>query len=121
MKNTKSPIFSSDIQYYNSALALALLHNAGRKYAKVGGGVWEDLKLRFGLKHGQTVHFYYVGGQRFRIEIPSWNGILYPNLPLYDDDDWYNFWSSASIETEEEEDDGKDHVATDSGERGVNP
>ncbi|KAK7281612.1 hypothetical protein RIF29_09754 [Crotalaria pallida] len=52
----------------------------GIKESSVGGSGWAEMKFRYGLEHGSVVHFHYIRGHRFRVEMPGWNGILYPSF-----------------------------------------
>ncbi|KAK7256140.1 hypothetical protein RIF29_29575 [Crotalaria pallida] len=46
----------------------------------VGGPVWEDLRLRFGIGDGDIVDFYYLGNQRFTFTLNLWDENYYPSL-----------------------------------------
>ncbi|KAK7256604.1 hypothetical protein RIF29_30058 [Crotalaria pallida] len=52
----------------------------GLKESSVGGTGWAEMKFRYLLVRGSVVHFHYLGGHRFRVEIPGWDGILYPSF-----------------------------------------
>ncbi|KAK7259873.1 hypothetical protein RIF29_25488 [Crotalaria pallida] len=71
----------------------------GPKGSFVGGPTWSELKKKFGIRHGQTVDFYYLGGQRFKLIIEVRDGVVYPHVTEQNDDEWF-------AEEDEEEEDG---------------
>ncbi|KAK7290331.1 hypothetical protein RIF29_04662 [Crotalaria pallida] len=46
----------------------------------IHGKARDDMRRRYGLTHGMTVDFFYLGGERFLVVIEGWNGRIYPNL-----------------------------------------
>ncbi|KAK7281222.1 hypothetical protein RIF29_09006 [Crotalaria pallida] len=73
----------------------------GPNLSFVGGPNWTEMKKKFGIRHGQTVDFYYLGGQRFKLTIDGWNGVVFPHVTEEDD--------AAYFDEEDEEDANEAH------------
>ncbi|KAK7268405.1 hypothetical protein RIF29_21103 [Crotalaria pallida] len=60
---------------------------SGRVHAFVNG--WGKMRNRFNIVDGEIVDFGYLGGERFRVSLPNWDGVVHPDSPLtlFEDDD----------------------------------
>ncbi|KAK7275493.1 hypothetical protein RIF29_16612 [Crotalaria pallida] len=53
----------------------------------VGGLAWMEVRKKFGIGDGQIVRFYYLGDQKFKLEIEGWDDTVFPFLAVDNEDD----------------------------------
>ncbi|KAK7244370.1 hypothetical protein RIF29_39191 [Crotalaria pallida] len=57
-----------------------LFEQSSKSSGVIHGREWRELVETFGIRGGQEIHFYYLRNQHFRMEVPSWDGYLYPKI-----------------------------------------